>query len=343
MPMDAADVPVLLVVFNRPDMVRRLIDALREVKPRHIFVAADGPRLRVPDDVQRCADARAAIGDIDWHCEVELQFQEANLGCKKGPETAITWFLTQVPQGIVLEDDCIPAAEFFPFCAELLERYERDDQVMMIGGHNPIVDRLDPGPSYVFSRSSPTWGWATWRRAWRHYDPDLQAWTSPAVRRKLRAEMPAVEFRMARRRFDLVRAGRIDAWDFAWTFAMLSRNGVSVIPAGNMIDNVGFGPAATHTRNPRAPDAGVPLDPVRFPLDHPEARVPSVKFDSALLAHRFPLQRRILTLLPVGLAGRIRAIGYRFVRGSHRGHAGRPAPDPDDGHVAPCNRSVTRG
>jgi hypothetical protein len=315
MPTNAADVPVLLIVFRRPAMARRLVAALREVRPRLVFVAADGPRSDEPDDPQQCADTRSVIDHIDWPCTVQTLFHGENLGCKVGPETAIDWFLSRVPSGIVLEEDCIPAAEFFRFCTELLERYEEDDRVMMIGGHNPITTWPADRPSYVFSRSSPTWGWATWRRAWRHYDPELRAWDSAEVRRALRTRMAPVEFRMASRRFDMVRAGAIEAWDFGWNLAMLRRDGLSVIPAGNMIDNVGFGPGATHTRNPRSPDAGIPLRPVEFPLTHPGSTVPSAEFEAALLAHRFPVHRRILTRLPVGLAGRIRAVGYHLLTG----------------------------
>jgi hypothetical protein len=345
MPTTTVDVPTLLIVFNRPDNVRRVVAALRDVKPCLLFVAGDGPRPDVPGDAARCTQVRAALAEIDWECSLRVQFQESNLGCKQGPEVAITWFLSHVGKGIVLEDDCIPTADFFPFCAELLDRYESDERVMMIGGHNPISDRCGRETGYVFSRSSPTWGWATWQRAWQHYDPELRDWGSPAARRTIRSWIPASEFRMARRRFDLVRAGRLDAWDFAWIFTMLRRNALSVVPTSNLIDNIGFGPDATHTRNPSAPDAGIPVEPLEFPLRHPEAIRPSEEFDRALLSHRFPLQRRILTLLPIGVADRLRNVAYRLVPGmrGQKGDVERVRPRRRAPEVAGGDRPAPRG
>jgi len=301
------------MMFNRPDKTRQMISALRRAKPPRLFLAADGPRRENPEDLRRCADARGVLEEIDWECDVRMLFQDDNLGCKRGPETAITWFFSHVPGGIVLEDDCLPNPAFFPFCAELLERFEEDERVMMIGGYNPLGSWQHTTSSYLFSRTSPTWGWATWRRAWQCYDPDMAAWVSHEARSAVKMRMSSAEYRITRRWFDQVRAGTLDAWDFAWAFAMLKAGGLSIVPVRNMIANIGFGADATHTKNPWSAAARVRTAEVAFPLIHPEVVEPCLDYDGVLFETRFSLGRQVLAVLPQGVVNRIRSVVYTAI------------------------------
>ena len=177
-----ADVPVLMIAFNRPEKTRRVFEAVRAAAPRRLYLAADGPRADVPSDADRCERTRRVLDDITWPCEVQRLYQPSNLGCKRGVAAAIDWFLTHEDSGIILEDDCVPTADFFPFCAELLERYRDNPEVMMIGGHNEFGTWDATEASYLFSRTAPIWGWATWRRAWDRYDPAMTSWGEPETR-----------------------------------------------------------------------------------------------------------------------------------------------------------------
>ena len=159
-----------------------VLDAVRAAAPKRLYLAADGPRVDVPSDVDRCDRTRRVLEDVTWPCEVQRLYQTDNLGCKRGVGAAIDWFLTHEESGIILEDDCMPTVDFFPFCAELLERYRDSPEVMMIGGHNPLGMWDSTDGSYVFSRTAPIWGWATWRRAWSRYDPGLTRWAEPQAR-----------------------------------------------------------------------------------------------------------------------------------------------------------------
>ena len=96
------DVPVLLIVFNRPEKTRRMFDAVRAAAPRRLYIAADGPRPDHPDDLDRCERTRRVFSGIDWPCEVRTRFQDRNLGCKRGVGTAIDWFLSEVDAGIIV-------------------------------------------------------------------------------------------------------------------------------------------------------------------------------------------------------------------------------------------------
>jgi hypothetical protein len=311
MEWSADDVPILMMGFNRPEKTQRVFEAVRAAAPRRLYVAADGPRAGVPSDLDRCERTRQVLNDVNWPCEVQRLYQPANLGCKRGVEAAIDWFLTHEERGIILEDDCLPTLDFFDFCAELLERYGDAEDVMMIGGHNPLGSWDRSKDSYVFSRTAPIWGWATWRRAWARYDPPMTRWGEAEARALVRSRMPLAEYRITSQRFDSVYEGRRDTWDFGWALAILINGGVSVLPTRNLITNIGFDGEATHTRRRSRREGAVPTYPVDRPLRHPPSTTPDERFERALFRNRFPLDRRLVAALPAGAQDRFRTVVYR--------------------------------
>lgn len=264
------ETPIALILFNRPDTTRRVFAEIARARPKKLFVIADGPRADHPADAEKCAAARAIVNDIDWPCEVLTNYSETNLGCKTRPATGISWLFRHVEEAIIFEDDCLPHPTFFPYCAELLERYRDDERVMMISGDNFQGGRRRTDYSYYFSRYAHTWGWATWRRAWRHFDVEIKLW--PVLRETdwlldILGDAEAVSYWQAI--FDSVSEGRITkAWDYQWLFACWAQSGLAVTPEVNLVSNIGFGEGATHT----VADTGVinlPLAEMKFPLRHP--------------------------------------------------------------------------
>lgn len=208
--------PILLLIFNRPDKVRVLMEALAAVRPARLFISADGPRPHVSSDIERCAEARRVAQKLSWPCEIETNFSETNLGCKVGVSSAITWFFSRVEEGIILEDDCIPDPSFFPYCAELLERYRNNERVMHINGTTllDINEVREPNHSYHFSHIDSVWGWATWRRAWKLYDIDmLYADTLYEDRATQKAFKRKIDLKFWLELFRHVREKNIDTWD----------------------------------------------------------------------------------------------------------------------------------
>src|SRR6266550_5208861 len=169
----ALEVPVLLIVFNRPDVTAQVLEALAKVRPRRLFVAADGPRSDSATDVELCRQTREVACNPDWKCEVVSLLQNENLGCGRGESAAMSWFFDHVEEGIILEDDCLPSSSFFDFCAYLLDKYRDHERVGSIGGNFFLPDMVQIGQPYYFSKYLQAWGWATWRRTWQHYRFDL--------------------------------------------------------------------------------------------------------------------------------------------------------------------------
>jgi hypothetical protein len=307
-----------MVAFNRPEKTRRVLEAVRAAAPRRLYLAVDGPRADVPSDVERCERTRRVLDDITWPCEVQRLYRPNNLGCKRGVAAAIDWFLAHEESGLILEDDCVPAADFFPFCADLLERYRDTPEVMMIGGHNELGTWDATEASYLFTRTAPIWGWATWRRAWARYDPAMTRWGDPATRAAVRSRMSLTEYRIFSQKFDSVYEGRLDSWGFAWTLALLINGGVSVMPARNVITNIGFDSEATHTRRPSRREGVVPTHPIERPLRHPPSTTPDNSFERALFKKRFTLERRLVAALPPPAQHRFREAANRMMAAAER-------------------------
>lgn len=275
--------PVVLLVFQRPDVTRRVLEAMRAARPRTLLVVADGPRNEA--ERARCAETRAVVDEVDWPCEVLRDYADANLGCRRRVSSGITWALSIVEEAIVLEDDCVPHPSFFPFCDAMLERYRADERVAMVSGDN-FQDGIARGDgSYYFSRYSHVWGWATWRRAWRRYDLALDRW--PAFRDGgglARAFEDPYERAYWRAIFDRLRdEGRPDTWDYQWAFTNFSDGALSVLPGVNLVTNVGFGADATHTTSDSrfAAMPALALDELR----HPSRVAPDAEADAYTFEH----------------------------------------------------------
>ncbi len=284
--------PLLFLVFNRPETTRRVFAAIRAARPPRLFVAADGPRPGRAGEALLCEEVRAIATSVDWPCVVKTLFRDGNLGCRAGVSSGITWFFENESEGVILEDDVLPLPGFFDFCDELLARYRDDDRVAMISGCNFIADVHAPPESFFFSRYTHIWGWAGWRRAWRHYDVRMSEWPAWRDRRSL-AAMPGggrIFEAYWRPIFDAVHAGAIDTWDYQWTFACWRRNALVALPRYNQTHNLGFGPDATHTtalapayvRSSRA-------RPLPLPLIHPSAVVHDLRADALIDARAFQI------------------------------------------------------
>lgn len=253
--------PILLIAYNRPDLTRRVFASIREARPRRLFVAADGPRPDDPQDFEKCRLARNVI-QVDWDCELHTLYSEAHLGCGVGPSRAISWYFENVEQGIILEDDCVPSQSFFPFCDELLDYYRGNDSIFAISGTN-VLGQIKSRYSFVFSYLGGIWGWATWRRAWKLYDYEMRHWNEPETRQRiLRLLGDKAQFAAISQTFD----NRPTTWDYQWLFTRLAYGGLSVVPAKNLVSNVGFGEEATHTLDANSNLSCLPAFDLDFPL-----------------------------------------------------------------------------
>lgn len=262
--------PVALIIFDRPTQTRRVFEAIREAKPGILLVIADGPRN--VEEKMKCDETRSIIDSVDWKCEVRKNYSEVNMGCRKRLSSGLNWVFEEVDRAIIFEADCLPHSSFFPFCEELLEKYKDDERVMHISGNffQHKNKNFYSEDSYYFSVIPHIWGFATWRRAWKHYDPDIKKWPLAESKKAIQRVLtdPAV-FEYWETIWEGFYKGETNSWDGQWTFACILNDGLSINPCVNPVTNIGFGPDAIQTKDVNSPFSNIPLVEITFPLKHP--------------------------------------------------------------------------
>jgi hypothetical protein len=250
MKQSSFDVPILFLVFNRPDTTQVVFDQIKKIKPKKLFVAADGPRIDISGEKEKCERVRSIVNQVDWECEVKTLFREHNLGCAKNNSSAISWFFENVEEGIILEDDCVPDLTFFDFCKLMLEKYRYEEKVMMVAGTNYLFNKVKTKEAYFFSKYYSVWGWATWKRAWDKFDFEMKDWRNSRKNKikelkKIFRKKFLVNFWVEN--FDKVIEKKVDTWDIRWCYSCIFNNGLSVVSINNLVSNIGIG--GTHIKN----------------------------------------------------------------------------------------------
>lgn len=275
------DTPVLMLVFNRPELTKIVLNRILEQRPQKLYVVADGCRDGREDDTLSTEKTRALFSEIPSETQLITLFREENLGCKKSVSDGISWFFRQEERGLIFEDDCLPHTTFFRFASELLEYYKDDKRVTHIGGDNfqfGIKRGFPKDASYYFSYIPHIWGWATWRRTWNLYDLHMKGLAEFEQSRSHRSfGWNRFYYYKYIQHFRKVAQNKIDTWDYQYHFSMLYHNGIAVLPNVNLIENIGFGVHATHTHDEGSVLSRIATDAMQFPLVHPG----SYKVDNA--------------------------------------------------------------
>jgi len=242
------DVPILLLVFNRPDLTGEVMSVLQQLRPKRLFVAADGPRGEVAGENELCRLTREVATTIGWECELKTLLRDRNLGCGRAVSEAIAWFFDQVEEGIILEDDCLPSYSFFEFCEFALEKFREDTRIGTISGDYFLPPELFFEQPYYFSKYFQIWGWATWRRVWQKYRFDL-SFESEENWLKIFDDIHPTPLE-SKYWMEVLRGlekGTINTWDYQMMLISWREGFLHVAPTKNLVSNIGYRADATHT------------------------------------------------------------------------------------------------
>jgi len=314
MPSHNSCPPVLLILFNRPELTKNVINLLREVSPPKVYVSIDGARVNQSDDLEKITEVRNVLKQIDWPCDLQLRISEVNQGCKYGPYNGINWFFQNEEMGVILEDDCMPHSTFFRYCQELLVRYKNNDNVMMVSGCD-FADSAarDYTDSYYFHKYHLIWGWATWRSAWGKMDLEMVAWKSIDKWKFLSKHCRSVDERLYwMSNFENVADPTENSvWDYQWLFTMWYHGGLCISPNGNLVSNVGFGVDATHTVA-QCDNHSRKIVAMEFPLKHADV-IANIEMQEIIRCNAYMPSRRGLEFIASWLKNGIQNRIYRVL------------------------------
>ena len=267
--MAEISIPVLIIAFNRPKMLKKLLDSLEGYKIKKVYAFVDHAREDHPGEYAKVEQCRNLLNNASFGGDkVILSPGGKNLGCGLGPFTAISQAFREEEQLIILEDDCIPAPSFFPFCEELLTCYKSEKGVWMVSGNNFSESRYQMENSYTFSGYAHFWGWATWRDRWSAVEFD----TAKCLKRI--DDLPESRFLSLREReffesefrSNFTKPGS-DVWDYQAALAMALSGALSIVPRKNLVSNIGS--EGTHFVSAKK-FHNLPTDSDFFINSHPE-------------------------------------------------------------------------
>lgn len=185
---------------------------------------------------------RDEFSRIDWTDDVETLFRPVNLGLRKAVAGAVTWAVEKHGEVIVLEEDTIPGDLFVPYAIDMLERFRDDERIAHISGYNvvPEAELSFPSAGSRLTHYPESIAWATWARAWAHFD-DTMAWGGSVnltdLAKVTGSRVSAVRWKQS---FDDVAANRISTWAYRWIASMWSRGSLTVSPNRNLVTYGGY-------------------------------------------------------------------------------------------------------
>ena len=262
--------PIIIVVFKRYNETLCVFETIKKIKPRKLFIVADGPRsTQEKIDTDR---TRSIFNKIDWECDVVRDYSETNLGCRERVSTGVSnafKTLCDYEGVIILEDDCLPNESFYKFCEAMIEKYRYNNNIMHVSGVNFINKDLnrDSSDSYYFSKIAQIWGWATWKRAWVKYEENINSWPEYKETVEFKNKFPNTStLQYFIYLFDRRYKNELTDWDIAWTYTCLKNSGLCIVPNINLIENIGSGTGATHKASSLL---HYKSKEISFPLKHP--------------------------------------------------------------------------
>ncbi|MBD2189000.1 glycosyltransferase family protein [Pseudanabaena mucicola] len=287
--------PIVLIVYNRLKQTQMVVSRILESKPSQVFLVADGPKNFKHDDHAKCQSVIQFLEQTNWNCQVFRNYSETNLGCKIRTSTGLDWVFSQVDSAIIFDDDCLPDHSFFPFCEELLEKYRDDQRIFAISGDNFQDGRKRNDYSYYYSLYPHVWGWATWRRAWQHYDGEMKLWETARDEGWLNDILQNdASVKYWKYKLQQTHKGKFDDWGYPWTLSCWMQSGLTILPNQNLVSNIGFDrESSTHTKNKNSPFANMPTETMQFPLRHPPFVVRDRQADDFTHKKLFSLWSRV--------------------------------------------------
>lgn len=285
----STETPILLISFNRPERTLMVFNRIREVKPKKLYLAFDGPRHDKKGEYEKCMECRKIIEMVDWECDLHKLIREKNVGCGYGPYSAISWAFETTESLIVLEDDCFPSKSFFSFCDELLDRYADDKRIWIIGGlsihaRSSFFGKYD----YLFSHHAHTWGWATWKNRWEQFDmfvKDVPEFLEQGGAYNVFDYKPYVKRfnKKIKSVYQNIECEVKHSWDTQWDYVRVKNGGLGIVPRLNLIQNMG---ADNGTHNSVGGEAvSIKADEFKDALNHPKFVLRNKSYDDYHYKH----------------------------------------------------------
>jgi hypothetical protein len=241
-----SNAPVALFVYRRPEHTRATVEALLrnpEAAQTDLHVFSDAARATGDEDAVK--QVRRYVREITGMRSTTMIERSRNHGLANSVIDGVSRLCESHGRTIVMEDDLIVAPSFLSYMNAALNRYRDDDSAMQISGYM-FPANMGASTDSFFLPFTTSWGWATWARAWREFDPSMRGLEALAGDRRLR---DAFNLYGAYDYYGMLlrqKRGEVDSWAIRWYLSVFMRNGLTLYPAKTLVQNTGFDGSGTH-------------------------------------------------------------------------------------------------
>jgi hypothetical protein len=237
--------PIALFVYNRPEHTRRTLRFLQQnrlAEESRLFIFSDAAKS--PAQIEQVEEVRELIRTVEGFRSVEIVKRDENLGLAASVISGVTQLVNEYGNAIVFEDDLISSPHTLQYFNDALDRYRKEERVMHIGAYMyPLPKGL---PETFFYRAATSWGWATWKRAWDHFEPDIDVLLGQFDHKKIR-EFSIDGTMDFWKQMNQYKAGKNNSWAIRWYASIFLKNGLTLNPAHSLINNIGHDNTGVHS------------------------------------------------------------------------------------------------
>jgi hypothetical protein len=238
--------PIALFVYNRPNHTRRTISYLQKnllAEESRLFIFCDGAKTEADkasvDEVRQVAKATGGFK------AVKVIERKQNLGLADSIIAGVTQLVAEYGKVIVFEDDLLSSPHTLQYFNDGLVRYAKEEQVMHLSAY--MFDLKDKNlPETFFFRAAFSWGWATWARAWNHFEPDVDKLMAQFDKQKIDNFSINHSMNFWKQMLDF-KAGRNNSWAIRWYASVFLNNGLTLNPLHSLVHNIGHDGSGTHS------------------------------------------------------------------------------------------------
>lgn len=238
--------PIALFVYNRPQHTERTLKFLKQnqlAADSRLFIFSDGPKTA--DDEDQVKEVRALLKTVDGFKSVEVIERKENMGLADSVIAGVNRLVKDYHQVIVFEDDLITSPHTLNYFNDALNLYRNEPKVMHIGAYmyNLKENNL---PQSFFYRAATSWGWATWERAWDHFEPDIDQ-LIPQFTAKKRADFSIDHTMNFWKQMQDFKKGKNNSWAIRWYASIFLKEGLTLNPSHSLVNNIGHDGTGVHS------------------------------------------------------------------------------------------------
>lgn len=238
--------PIALFVYNRPQHTERTVKFLKQnelAADSRLFIFSDGAKSET--DADKVAEVREFIKKIDGFKSIEIIESKTNLGLANSVIAGVTRLNAAYGKVIVFEDDLISSPYTLTYFNEALNRYRDEEKVMHIGAYMYVLaDKTLPDS--FFYRAATSWGWATWDRAWQHFEPNIDTLLKQFNHQKKQAFSIEGTMNFWKQMQDF-KNGKNNSWAIRWYASIFLKGGLTLNPSQSLVNNIGHDGTGVHS------------------------------------------------------------------------------------------------